>query len=674
MGGSNLKLQSRYRSALFALISSLILAACGGGGGSGDGSTPPPPPPAGPGDTEKFFPDSVGDIWYFDATTSQSMMPGSVEHGFQQLAVAGTRSVGGTLSKVFESSDPANPSESLETYYSKDSNGVTNRGNNDPGDTLTAAAVPYLEGKFPVVVGTITDLSRTNVDWGEDLDGDGRSERVDFRLRITMDGFEAQTVPAGSFSRTARRTSSIDGTIRATRGQNLPFTATEHLWSAPGVGIVRQEVSIAAGGETFEETYLARGYKVDGVAHGMGLPQIFLEGLRPATSSTYPPGPQPVASDGNSFMLATVRQTVIPSNPPVTKIVAAFGDADGKFVREVDVTSPAMTTNGGIPLDAAWDGSNYLLVYSAGSLNTPNPLLATRISPAGVLLDGQAGFEIDEGTVFFAAVAWGNSHYLVVFSRFDNSLSQHQLYGRLITAAGGVVGATEFPIGRRDRTQLYPDVAFDGTNFLVAWQESLASGTAPEDTGIMVARVTEAGVVLDPEGFPVAQTGEGSYRPKVAFGGGQYLVVWEDPRNEVNPGYYQGDIYAARVSTAGMLLDGPPSSGGLKVSGAISVAPRDATVVFSGSEFLVSWAAGAYAGVQPVSGIYGARVSGGGVRTPATGYGIAVSGPPSAGSSSTYEFPRAARVGSRLVVTWLDNGPGAGGLNGMRAVVVYSLE
>jgi len=673
MGGSIRKFQCVPRPAFAALACALVLAACGGGGGGGDGVAPPPPP-TGPGDTEKFFPEAVGDTWFYDATGSQSMMPGSVEPGFQQLEVTGTKTVGGTLAKVFESSDPDDPAAAIETYYSKDANGVTNRGNNDPDDPLTAAAVPYLEGKFPVAVGTITDLSRSNVDWGEDLDGDGRNERVDFRLRITMDGFEAQAVPAGSFSRTAKRTSTIDGTVRATRGQSVPFTATENLWSAPGVGIIRQQMSILVEGETFQQTAVARGYRIDGVAHGMGLPQVFVEGLLPPTSSTYPPGPQSMAADGGNFMLATVRQTVVPSNPPVMKIVAVFGDADGKLIREVDVTSPAMTTNGGIPLDAAWDGSNYLLVYSAGSLNTPNPLLATRISPAGVLLDGQAGFEIDEGTVFFAAVAWGNSHYLVVFSRFDNSLSQHQLFGRLITPAGGVVGATEFPIGRRDRTQLYPDVAFDGTNFLVAWQESLASGTAPEDTGIVVARVTEAGVVLDPEGLPVAQTGEGSYRPKVAFGGGQYLVVWEDPRNEVSPGYYQGDIYAARVSTAGMLLDGPPSSGGLRVSGAISVAPRDATVVFAGSEFLVSWAAGAYAAVQPVSGIYGARVSGSGVRTPATGYGIALSGPPSESTAATYEFPRAARVGSRLVVTWLDNGPGAGGLNGLRALVVYSLE
>jgi hypothetical protein len=660
-----------FRWLIVALLAAMGVA-CGGGGGGGGES--PPPTPTGPGDAEKFFPDNVGDTWFFESIATENLIPGVEERGFRQLAVTGTKSVGGAPAKVFASTDPADPTASIETYYSKDSNGVTNRGNNDPTDVMTKAAVPYLEGKFPVALGTITDLSRSNVEWDEDLDGDGRKERVDFRLLITMDGFEPLEVPAGSFSRTAKRTAKIDGTLRTTSAGNFAFTATEQLWSAPGAGVMKQAFSFAAGGETLDEVLVARGYKVDGVGHGMGLPRVLLGGLLPADSSPYPPGPQAVASDGANFMLSTVRQTEIPSNPPVTKVVAAFGDADGNLVREVDVTSPAMTTNGGMPLAAAWDGSNYLLVYSAGSLNTPIPLLATRISPAGVLLDGQAGFEIDEGTVFFAAVAWGSSHYLVVFSRFDNSLGQHQLFGRLVTPAGNVVGATEFPIGRRDRTQLYPHVDFDGTNFLVAWQESLASGIAPEDTGIVAARVTEAGVVLDLEGFAVAQTGQGSYQPRVAFGGGQYLVVWEDPRNAMDPGYYQADIYAARVSTAGVLLDGPPSSGGLRVSGAISVTPRQADVVFAGSEFLVAWAAGSYSGVEPLSGIFAARISGSGTRKPATGYGLQVSGPPSMESFSTYHFPRAARLGSRLVVTWFDNSELSGGLKGMRVVPVYSLE
>jgi len=654
---------------LFTIASSLGVVACGGGGGGGE-----PIPPTGPGDTEKFLPDSVGDTWFFDLVATESFMPGVEERGFRQLAVTDTKSVGGVLTKVFASTEPADPTAAIETYYSRDSNGVTNRGNNDPTDVVTKAAVPYREGKFPVALGTITDLSRSNVEWDEDLDGDGRKERVDFRLLITMDGFEPLEVPAGSFSRTAKRTAKITGTLRTTSAGNLPFTATEQLWSAPGAGIMKQSFSFAAAGETLHEVLVARGYKVDGVGHGMGLPRVLLGELLSADSSPYPPGPQAVASDGESFMLATVRQTEILSNPLVTKVVAAFGDADGNLVREVDVTSPAMTTNGGIPLAAAWDGSNYLLVYTPGSLDTPIPLLATRISPAGALLDGQAGFEIDEGTVFFAAVAWGGSHYLVVFSRFDNSLGQHQLFGRLVTPAGHVVGATAFPIGRRDRTQLYPHVAFDGTDFLVAWQESLASGVAPEDTGIVVARVTEAGVVLDPEGFAVAQTGKGSYQPRVAFGGGQYLVVWEDARNVVNPGQNQGDIYAARVSTAGVLVDGPPLSGGLRVSGAISVTPRQADVVFAGSEFLVSWAAGSYSNVEPLSGIFAARISGSGTRKPATGYGLQVSGPPSMESFSTYDFPKAARLGSRLVVTWLDNNELSSGLKAMHVMPVYSLE
>jgi hypothetical protein len=649
---------SRLRTLAASFALTLLASSCGGGGGAGGGS---PPTPVGPGDTEKFFPDSVGDTWFYDSTIGDPTVPNMHQHGFGQMQVTGTKSFGNVVAKIFRTTSTDDPGYVLDTYYSKDGNGVTNHGNNDPADALTPAIVPYLEGKFPVAIGVITSLSRSNIDYGDDLDGDGRNEKVDFTLRITMDGFEAQTVPAGSFGRTAKRTSKIEGTIHTTSSGNFPFSATDELWSAPGVGIIKQLMTFSAAGMTDQQASMARGYKVDGVAHGMGLPQGFVAGLL-VDDSTAPV----VASNGkDGFVLATVRQTG--TSPIASKIVAVFGDADATFLQEQDVTSPVVGYMVGRAVDVAFDGTNYLLLYSEGTSNaTPNPLRGMRISQSGGMLDTPGGgFQIDAGSVYMGAVAYGSSSYLVVYSRYDDATSRHLLYGRLVTPAGNVAG--EFPIGPRDQNELHPDVAFDGTNFLVVWQQQPFSGSSFSETSIAAARVSEAGVVLDPNGIVVSNTGKGSERPRVTFGGGQYVVAWVDGRNSTD--YTEGfDIYGARVDTNGVLLDGPATTGGLRISGDRIPNTGYAEAIFTGSEFLVTWNAGAYTGITAQSGIFGARVAANGtVNRGGSGYGIALSGEPPGGSSATYKYSAPVRLGTRHIVTWADN-------RDVKDVIVYSLE
>jgi hypothetical protein len=640
--------------ASFALM--LLASACGGGGDGGGGSQPPP---VGPGDTEKFFPDTIGDTWFYDTTSGDPADPNMHQHGFGQLEVTGTKAIGSVVAKVFAATVPGDPGAALETYYSKDSNGVTNRGNNDPTDPMTPAVVPYLEGKFPVEPGVITDVSRSNIDYRDDLDGDLRNEKIDFNLRITMDGFEAQVVPAGTFARTAKRTSRIEGTIRTTSAGNYPFTATEQLWSAPGVGIVRQLVTLSLAGMTDQQSYVARGYTVDGVAHGMGLPRDFLAGLN--MQETMAPA---MASNGNDgFVLAATRQTN--ASPITSKIVAAFGNADGGLVREIDVTAPVEGYVMSNAQDMAFDGANYLLLYANGTYNPPAPLLATRISPSGAVLD-PAGFEVAPAGSGNAAVAFGSSAYLVVYQRYDNASGRHNLYGRLVTPAGNVAGAGEFPIGPRDQNELLPDVAFDGTNFLVVWQQQPLSGSDFTQTSVVATRVSEAGVVLDPSGIVVTNTGKGSEAPRVGFGGGKYLVVWVDGRNSAN--YTEGfDIYGARVDVNGALVDGPATTGGLQISGYKVPDTKHPDAVYTGTEFLVTWNAGAYVSITAQSGVFGARIAANGtVNRGGSDYGIALSGEP-AEYYGKYMDARPVRLGNRHVVAWVDSG-------NIMDVVVYSLE
>ena len=65
------------------------------------------------------------------------------------------------------------------------------------------------------------------------------------------------------------------------------------------------------------------------------------------------------------------------------------------------------------------------------------------------------------------------------------------------------------------------------------------------------ARVSQAGAVLDPAGIAISTAANDQIAPSVAFDGTNYLVAWQDGR----PGVNIYDIYGARVSQAGAVLD-----------------------------------------------------------------------------------------------------------------------
>jgi hypothetical protein len=94
--------------------------------------------------------------------------------------------------------------------------------------------------------------------------------------------------------------------------------------------------------------------------------------------------------------------------------------------------------------------------------------------------------------------------------------------------------------------QEWPQVAFDGTNFLVVWQD-FRSG---KHYDVYAARVSPEGRVLDKDGFAVAAGPYNQGRPDVAFAGGKSLIVWMDARR-----YPVYGIFAARVTAAGEVLD-----------------------------------------------------------------------------------------------------------------------
>jgi len=103
--------------------------------------------------------------------------------------------------------------------------------------------------------------------------------------------------------------------------------------------------------------------------------------------------------------------------------------------------------------------------------------------------------------------------------------------------------------GLAEGDQRWPAVAFGGGLYLVVWQEGEAMAGV-KDTNILAARVSPDGKPLDPKGFVVCSAKGYQAYPAVAFDGRNFLVAWQDYR-----GGKDWDLYAARVAPQGKLLD-----------------------------------------------------------------------------------------------------------------------
>ena len=141
-------------------------------------------------------------------------------------------------------------------------------------------------------------------------------------------------------------------------------------------------------------------------------------------------------------------------------------------------------------------------------------------------------------------MTFAGASFLVAWSDFRTG--QSDVYATRVSTAGTVLNPSGISISGGAGTQVEPGVAFDGTNSLVVWRDPRAGNYE-----IFGARVSQAGVVLDAAGKRITTSGFKQSNPAVAFDGTRYLVVWEDDRLDVN----YSDIFGARVDTAGTVLD-----------------------------------------------------------------------------------------------------------------------
>ena len=242
------------------------------------------------------------------------------------------------------------------------------------------------------------------------------------------------------------------------------------------------------------------------------------------------------ASDGQSYLVVWAVGSDL-----FTSVVTSSGD----------VLSPPRRVHAGFDAAVAFDGTNYLVVWAENRFPAGFFIYAARVSRDGEVLDPD-GILVAQDAYFAPKVAFNGTNYLVVWGT-------EALFGKRIGRDGHVLDEQPISLAATGGDPYNPDnaVASDGVDWLVAWSR--------ESPGSIVGtRVGADGAVLDPGGILISSPQRNKRGPAIAFAGRNYLVAWADDRD------LTGDIYGARVSSAGRVLD--PS--GILISTAVPPKPR----------------------------------------------------------------------------------------------------
>lgn len=209
------------------------------------------------------------------------------------------------------------------------------------------------------------------------------------------------------------------------------------------------------------------------------------------------------------------------------------------------------------PPSIASDGTDFLVAWDQ-DVNGTRWVFFARVSGSGEVLD-PAGIPLAPG--WGPAVAHGGGDYLVVWA--SRGSTAQAIRGARVDSGGQVVRNDLEILTTRNASPGPPGVAFDGSNYLVAWYEGVSSlGNVWTYSGM---RVSAEGTPLDSANIALSpQYATELYEPpSVAAAGGDFLVVWDywrvDPAAAADPVHpwfrplYS--VFGTRVGPDGNVLD-----------------------------------------------------------------------------------------------------------------------
>lgn len=162
---------------------------------------------------------------------------------------------------------------------------------------------------------------------------------------------------------------------------------------------------------------------------------------------------------------------------------------------------------------------------------------------------------------------------------FDHHIgSSWDLYATRLDASGAPVEASPIIVDQSVQNQGMPEVAWNGTDWLIAYSGQAGLQCCPE-ANRYAARISGQGVLLDqtPITLATGTFGDAAWPSAVGSDGSNWLIVWTTNGNQVT---------GMRIAPDGAVLD--PAGVVLYTGGS----PGDYDIAFANGEYFVVWSSG----------------------------------------------------------------------------------
>jgi hypothetical protein len=215
-----------------------------------------------------------------------------------------------------------------------------------------------------------------------------------------------------------------------------------------------------------------------------------------------------------------------------------------------------------------WTGNEYALIWS-DTRDGNAEIYFARLDAGGTAVGSQARITHDGATSTAPSLVWNGTGFGVAWT---DERSGPDIYFARLDDTGSVLGA-ETRISSNDAgygDQSDPDLAWNGTEYGLAWQGDLLS-----NVDVYFARIDAAGV--SGGGSAITSDPAGSHRPSLSWSGSEWGVAWSDDRDG------DEEIYFARLDASGAKLGGD-----LRLTDSTGASDH-AALVRAGGEYGLAW-------------------------------------------------------------------------------------
>ncbi len=285
--------------------------------------------------------------------------------------------------------------------------------------------------------------------------------------------------------------------------------------------------------------------------------------------------------DGERFYVVWQRQ-----DGSLWDLFGAHVDAEGPSIAPerllLDGNSWGYVSSGQV----AWNGSQHLVTITTGEpIFSNTDLYALRVDADGFAIGDPFPVSTIEGESQTAIGVASIGDQWFISWEANYILGVHFVYnveGARIDETGRVLDQpVPLSVSGSAAWQIASATAFDGNNFLSVF-EDWREGPPIYTSDLYAIRTTPEGVPLDAEAIRIAATaGTHQQQPDVAVGDGQFAVVYESNAGAVN------EVRMVRIGADGQPLD--PAAGILVFAGDPTAEIFRPKVAWNGSHYCVVW-------------------------------------------------------------------------------------